>query len=119
MPIPSDCKDAGFKGGGDWVLVAVPHPYFETTDDGYIQQITKVFINKAGLSTDWQSRAAEGYRNYASGKNHDVWEGGWACGFRFDGIPCPTLRLENVNYDVDMSDKENYRRAQTSKQGKG
>lgn len=42
-------------------MVAVPHPYFEAADDGYIQQIAKVFINKAGLSTDWQSRVAEGY----------------------------------------------------------
>ncbi|UTC67716.1 MULTISPECIES: DUF4198 domain-containing protein [unclassified Treponema] len=104
-------KDAGFKGGGDWVLVAVPHPYFEAADDGYIQQITKVFINKAGLSTDWQSRAAEGYPEIMPlVKPYDVWEGGVirALVLDSDGNPVPyaQVEFENVNYDVDMSNKK-------------
>ena len=104
-------KEAGFRGGGDWVLVAVPHPYFEAADDGYIQQITKVFINKAGLSTDWQSRVAEGYPEILPlVKPYDIWEGGVirALVLDSDGKPVPyaQVEFENMNYDVDMANKK-------------
>ena len=104
-------KDAGFKGGGDWVLVAVPHPYFEAADDGYIQQIAKVFINKAGLSTDWQSRVAEGYPEILPlVKPYEIWEGGVirALVLDSDGNPVPyaQVEFENMNYDVDMANKK-------------
>ncbi len=103
-------KEAGFKGGGDWVLVAVPHPYFEAADDGYIQQIAKVFINKAGLSTDWQSRVAEGYPEILPlVKPYEIWEGGVirALVLDSDGNPVPyaQVEFENMNYDVDMANK--------------
>ena len=104
-------KEAGFKGGGDWVLVAVPRPYFEAADDGYIQQITKVFINKGELSTDWQNRNAEGYPEIMPlVKPYDVWAGGLfrAVVLGSDGKPVPyaEVEFENMNYDVDM---QNYK----------
>ncbi|WP_425046521.1 DUF4198 domain-containing protein [Primorskyibacter sp. S87] len=41
------------KRSGDYVLVTVPQPYFEESEDKYIQQITKVFLNRNELPTDW------------------------------------------------------------------
>ncbi|KUF12443.1 DUF4198 domain-containing protein [Pseudoponticoccus marisrubri] len=41
------------KRSGDYVLVTVPEPYFEETEDIYIQQLTKVVLNRNGLPTDW------------------------------------------------------------------
>jgi len=41
------------KRNGDYTLVAVPSPYYEESEDIYIQQITKVVINKGDVPTDW------------------------------------------------------------------
>ena len=100
-------KDNGFKGGGDWALVAVPHPYYEGAEDVYIQQITKVFINKAGLDTDWSARCAEGYPEIMPlVKPYDVWAGGIFRGVVLDskGKPVPNaeIEVEYINFDVDM-----------------
>ncbi|UTC61799.1 DUF4198 domain-containing protein [Treponema sp. OMZ 788] len=100
-------KDNGFRGGGDWALIAVPHPYYEGAEDAYIQQITKVFINKAGLDTDWSARCAEGYPEIMPlVKPYDVWVGGIFRGVVVDskGKPVPNaeIEVEYINFDVDM-----------------
>ncbi|KIZ47270.1 MULTISPECIES: DUF4198 domain-containing protein [Rhodopseudomonas] len=41
------------KGLGDYVFGLVPAPYLETSEDKYIQQITKSFVNLGGAPTDW------------------------------------------------------------------
>ncbi|MDV7339550.1 DUF4198 domain-containing protein [Terasakiella sp. A23] len=41
------------KRNGDYALVTVPAPYYEESEDIYIQQITKVFINKGETPSDW------------------------------------------------------------------
>ncbi|MGQ3676215.1 DUF4198 domain-containing protein [Xanthobacter sp. TB0139] len=41
------------KRPGDYVLVAVPEPYLEGSEDIYIQQIAKSYVNLRQLPTDW------------------------------------------------------------------
>lgn len=41
------------KRSGDYVVVTKPAPYFEASEDIYIQQITKVVLNRNGLPSDW------------------------------------------------------------------
>lgn len=41
------------KRNGDYALVTVPAPYYEESEDIYIQQITKVFVNKGDMPSDW------------------------------------------------------------------
>lgn len=41
------------KRPGDYVLVVVPAPYYEESEDIYIQQITKAYLNRNQLPTDW------------------------------------------------------------------
>ena len=41
------------KRSGDYVVVTVPAPYYEETEDIYIQQITKAYLNRNELPTDW------------------------------------------------------------------
>lgn len=41
------------KRAGDYVLVVKPAPYLEESEDIYIQQITKSYLNNAELPTDW------------------------------------------------------------------
>ncbi|TCM86590.1 DUF4198 domain-containing protein [Rhodovulum steppense] len=41
------------KRAGDYVLVTVPAPYYEGSEDVYIQQITKTYLNRGQMPTDW------------------------------------------------------------------
>ncbi|SOB99977.1 DUF4198 domain-containing protein [Rhodobacter maris] len=41
------------KKAGDYVLVLDPAPYYEQTEDIYIEQITKAYLNRAEMPTDW------------------------------------------------------------------
>ena len=41
------------KRNGDYSLVVVPAPYYEQSEDIFIQQITKAVINKGEMPTDW------------------------------------------------------------------
>ncbi|PIE13693.1 MAG: nickel transporter [Rhodobacterales bacterium] len=43
------------KRSGDYVVVVEPAPYLEKSEDLYIQQFTKVFVNRNGMPTDWDS----------------------------------------------------------------
>lgn len=45
--------DVKIKRSGDYILVTKPAPYYEESEDIYIQQITKSFVNKGGIPTDW------------------------------------------------------------------
>lgn len=100
-------KKSSLRGGGDWGLVAVPKPYYEGAEDIYIQQITKVFVNKDGIATDWNERIAEGYPEIIPMVNPtDVWVGGVFTGQVVDADGNPVakaeIEIEYLNADIDM-----------------
>ena len=41
------------KRSGDYVIMVTPKPYYEASEDIYIQQITKAYLNRNQLPTDW------------------------------------------------------------------
>ncbi|MEQ8393307.1 MAG: DUF4198 domain-containing protein [Thalassospira sp.] len=41
------------KRSGDYVMVVVPAPYYEESEDLYIQQLTKSYVNRNEIPTDW------------------------------------------------------------------
>lgn len=41
------------KGLGDYIFTLVPAPYLEKTEDKYIQQITKSYVNLGEVPTGW------------------------------------------------------------------
>ncbi|WP_033069598.1 DUF4198 domain-containing protein [Thalassospira australica] len=41
------------KRSGDYVMVVVPEPYYEESEDIYIQQLTKSYVNRNEIPTDW------------------------------------------------------------------
>ncbi len=47
--------DVRLRGMGDYVYYFVPAPYYEGSEDIYIQHCTKVILNVAGAPTDWDS----------------------------------------------------------------
>jgi len=67
-------KDEKGKGGGDWGLIFVPAPYYEASEEVYIQQITKVLVNKDDLATDWNKRLANGYPEIIPLSNPITWK---------------------------------------------
>ncbi|ABK45631.1 conserved hypothetical protein [Magnetococcus marinus MC-1] len=42
------------KRNGDYIFVVEPTPYFEPSEELYIQQLTKSFVNKGGLPSGWE-----------------------------------------------------------------
>lgn len=42
------------KRNGDYIIVLTPAPYLEASEDIYIQQVTKSYVNKAGIPTGWE-----------------------------------------------------------------
>ncbi len=113
-------KENGFKGAGDWVLMLVPHPYYEEVEDCYICQITKVIINKGEQDTDWSERCAEGYPEIMPlVKPYDVWVGGIFRGVVVgsDGKPVANaeIEVEYINYNIDMKKNKFTGKAKTNK----
>ncbi|MCW9033818.1 MAG: DUF4198 domain-containing protein [Rhodospirillales bacterium] len=45
--------DVKIKRNGDYIFTLTPSPYYEKSEDIYIQQITKSFVNKGGIPTEW------------------------------------------------------------------
>ncbi|MBK5947632.1 nickel transporter [Rhodobacter veldkampii DSM 11550] len=41
------------KRNGDYLLGLIPAPYYEASEDIFIQQITKTYLNKGGIPTGW------------------------------------------------------------------
>jgi len=41
------------KRSGDYVLVVEPAPYYEESEDIFIQQITKSYVSRSEIPTDW------------------------------------------------------------------
>ena len=60
--------DYKLRGMGDWVFFIVPQPYYEGSEDIYIQQITKTVVNVGG-SFLWISLTVSGRGTYSGGSS--------------------------------------------------
>lgn len=100
-------KETGFRSAGDYALVMVPSPYWEPSENLYIQQITKLFINKGGFDTDWEKRCAEGHTEIIPlTRPYDVTVGSLFRGIVLDNEGKPVegavVEIEYLNYNVNM-----------------
>jgi cobalt/nickel transport protein len=117
-------RELGLRGGGDWVLVGVPHPYYEGSEDIYIQQVTKVMVNRGGIASDWSDRVADGYPEIVPFvKPYAVWEGGMFSGKVVDGagnpVPLAEIEVEYINYQIDMEENRFFGDPAIEKEGHG
>ena len=83
------------KRAGDYVLAIAPAPYFEASEDKYIQQFTKVIFNRRGLPTDWSAPAGLTAEIMPLIKPYNIPAGGSFSGCVVaDGAPVPGAEIE-------------------------
>lgn len=100
-------KSNGYRSAGDYAVVIVPNPYWEPGEGLYIQQITKLFINKGGFDTDWSDRCVKGYTEIIPLTNpYSITTGGLVRAKVVDGEGKPvegaTIEVEYLNHSIDM-----------------
>ena len=80
---------------GDYTFVMVPGPYYESEEDTYIQQITKMMINVGGVPGNWSEPLGLPTEIVALDKPYANWEGGVFRGIVLsNGKPVPNADLE-------------------------
>ena len=96
------------KGMGDYVFCLVPAPYYEQSEETYIQQITKMIVNNGSLPTDWDAEMGLKAEIVPLDKPYAIWAGGLFRGVvKSEGKPVPfaEVEVEYMNHLPDM--KEN------------
>jgi cobalt/nickel transport protein len=101
-------QSTGYRDAGDYAVIAVPYPYWEAPEKAFIQQVAKLFINKAGFATDWNRRCAKGFPEIVPlVKPYEMVPGSLFRAVVLDnnGRPAPgiTVEIEFLNADVDMA----------------
>ncbi|PID36120.1 MAG: nickel transporter [Rhodobacterales bacterium] len=105
-------EGAAFKGAvpvkrsGDYVLVTVPAPYYEGSEDIYIQQITKAFLNRNELPTDWMNPVGLPTEIIPLNKPYNIIAGGTFTGqVVSEGKPAAGVEIE-IEYMAAEPDME-------------
>ncbi len=97
--------DVRLKGMGDHVFYFVPAPYYEGSENSYIQQCTKVIFNVAGAPTDWDIPVGDPLpvEIIPLDKPYALWVGNVFRGIvTCQGKPVPyaEIEVEYLNHDV-------------------
>lgn len=97
------------RGMGDFVFGLVPAPYYEPSEEVWMQQCTKVIVNVAGLPTDWDSEIGLPVEILPLAKPYGLWTGNVFSGVvKADGKPVPFAEIE-VEFLNHRPDVENNR----------
>ncbi|OPL12194.1 MAG: nickel transporter [delta proteobacterium ML8_D] len=97
--------DIGLKGIGDHVFYFVPAPYYEGSEDIYIQHCTKVIFNIAGAPTDWDQPVGDPLpvEIVPLDKPYALWTGNVFRGIvtcKGKPVPYSQIEVEYLNHDV-------------------
>ena len=90
------------RGLGDYVFIYEMAPYYEASEDIYIQQISKSIVNVGSLPTDWNEDFGLKAEIVPLTKPYAIYEGGTFTGVvRSEGQPVPfaEIEVEYVNYE--------------------
>lgn len=93
------------RRNGDYVFALVPAPYYEQSEDIYIQQITKSYVNKGAMPTNWNEPLGLPTEIVPLNKPYQVFVGGTFTGqLLSEGKPVPgtECEIEYINTDIDM-----------------
>ena len=97
------------KRNGDYIFVLQPAPYYEESEDVYIQQITKSILNKGGIPSGWNEPVGLPTEIVPLNKPYNVYTGSTFSGVLLsDGKRVPGAELE-IEYVAAPPDMENNR----------
>jgi len=83
------------RRAGDYVFVVEPAPYYEESEDIFIQQITKSYVNRGGLPTGWSEPVGVATEIVPLNKPTNVLAGSTFSGVVMgDGEPVPGIEVE-------------------------
>ncbi len=94
------------RGMGDWIFYLTPAPYFEASEDVYIQQITKTIVNVGGSPTDWDAEVGLPAEIVPLDKPYAIWAGSTFRGIvTSNGKPVPfaEIEVEYMNHEPIMN----------------
>ena len=94
---------------GDHILVLKPTPYYLNDQDMYLQQITKVIINVAGIPNGWDQDLGLKAEIVPLTKPYAIWEGGSFTGIvKSEGkiVPNASIDVEYLNSDIDLKNNQ-------------
>jgi cobalt/nickel transport protein len=95
--------------GGDYEFILVPAPYYEKSEDIYIQQITKVVTNGDGVPSDWNEAAGLKTEWVPYDRPYALYPGmTFRAVLLSDGKPVPNaeVEIEYMNYTPDMKNNK-------------
>ncbi|WP_102867055.1 DUF4198 domain-containing protein [Pseudovibrio exalbescens] len=93
------------RRNGDYIFTLTPAPYYEKGEDIYIQQITKSFVNKAGLPTGWNEPVGLPTEIVPLTKPYQAYVGGTFTGqVLSEGKPAAGIEceIEYINPTIDL-----------------
>jgi cobalt/nickel transport protein len=101
-----ELKDFELKGMGDSIFYLDPGPYFEKSEDSYLQQITKVIVNRGGTPTIWHEPLGLPVEIVPLDKPYGLWTGNVFRGVVLkDGKPVPNaeIEVEFLNHAIEKN----------------
>ncbi|MEI6897559.1 MAG: DUF4198 domain-containing protein [Psychromonas sp.] len=97
------------RGLGDYLFIMQPAPYFEASEDIYIQQITKTIVNVGNLPTDWHNDLGLNAEIVPLTKPYAIYAGGiFSAVVKSNGKPVPFayIEVEFLNFPPQMKNNQ-------------
>lgn len=102
-----ELKNLRLKGMGDFIFALDPSPYYEGSEDIYIQQFTKMIVNRGGASTDWSEPAGLPTEILPLDKPYALWTGNVfrgrvvvKKGGKYVPVPNAEIEVEYMNHAI-------------------
>jgi len=99
---------AQVRSMGDYIFVLEPSPYYEASEDKYIQQFTKTVINLGGVPGNWDQAIGLPAEILPLNKPYANWKGGVFRGVVLSNgkpVPFAEIEVEYVNRKPDLATK--------------
>lgn len=97
-----DFKNYRLKGMGDFIFILDPGPYFEGSENIYIQQFTKVIVNRAGASTGWNEPTGLPTEILPLDKPYALWTGNVFRGVVVKKVGNKVVPVPNAEIEVEF-----------------
>lgn len=95
-----------FKNPGDYIFYVIPEPYFEPSEEKFIQHMTKTFVNAYGLEEGWDEKVGLKAEIIPLTRPYGLWAGNSFSGVvTYKNKPVPNAEIEVEYYNKDSKIK--------------